>query len=63
MELVEKVVVCKGGYGGNWGKQFHQQDRAYDRKFIASTINASGNNGGIIKKWMKSELNKLPRME
>lgn len=52
---MEKKIILLGGFGGIWGNQFHQQDRCYDRKGIAQSINAMGNNGGVIRRWIKSE--------
>lgn len=44
-------VILLGGVGNKWGEQYHQQDRVYDRLGISPAVNASANNGGVIRKW------------
>lgn len=56
--MEKQVIIRGGGCGGMWGKQFHQQDRVYDRKGMQTAINASGNNGLVIKRWQRSEYGK-----
>lgn len=49
--MVKKEVILVGGVGNKWGSQYHQQDRIYSTKGLCGAINASGNNGLVIKKW------------
>ena len=49
--MAKNQVILIGGVSDvKWGKQYHQQDRVYDRTGIAQAINASGNNGNVIRK-------------
>jgi len=61
-EKVDKMII-RGGYGSKWGRQYHQQDRVYDRKGISPAVNASANNGGFIRKWNISELNRQQKKD
>lgn len=51
-------VILVGGVGekkSNGGTQYFQQDRIYSRFGSSPAINASLRNGGVVKKWKKSE--------
>lgn len=59
---MDKEVVVIGGIGSIWGKQFHQHSRVYEKKKLSPTIQAERLVDLTVRKWQKSELNKLQKM-
>lgn len=51
----QKRLIEVGGAGAKWGNKYRQQYRVYDPKGVSVAMNASGNNGLFIKKWIKQE--------
>ena len=53
MERKELIRIIGGGQDSQWGKQFRQQDRVYDKKGVSIAINAVGNNGCVVRRYKK----------
>lgn len=53
MEKKELIRIIGGVADSQWGKQFRQQDRVYDKRGISIAINAVGNNGCVVRRYVK----------
>jgi hypothetical protein len=54
MERKELIRLVGGVQDTQWGKEFRQQDRVYDKRGVAIAINAAANNGLVVKRFGKA---------